>query len=291
MMRARTQPARQRLPVGKNVDAAESVRIALLVVFRRTFLATRRDYIGRSVGVNAIVIIVQLLRGSTAGRLAAGIAPREGAFCDRNRRGGSSTVMSMETPTPLGNVADTERDPDRLLVQAAARGESDALVELMRRNAPWVRGVVFAACGDADMVEDVQQQVWLSAWRRAGSLSDPAKWRSWLYALARHAGIDAARRARRRRKLRRRLEAWLPPRGAGEPDAARRLILKEHHQRALKAIAALPEIYRGPFVLRHLADWSYRRIAEAMDLPVDTVETRLVRARRILRETLTTGAD
>jgi len=56
MMRARTQPARQRLPVGKNVDAAESVRIALLVVFRRTFLATRRDYIGRSVGVNAIVV-------------------------------------------------------------------------------------------------------------------------------------------------------------------------------------------------------------------------------------------
>ena len=192
---------------------------------------------------------------------------------------------------PLGNVGGTEQDPDRLLVQAAARGESDALVELMRRNGPWVRGVIFAACGDADMVEDVQQQVWLSAWRRAGSLSDPGKWRSWLYALANHGGIDAARRARRRRRLRQRLEAWLPHRGTAEADAGRRLVLKEAHQRALRAVAALPEIYRGPFVLRHLAGWSYRRIAEAMDLPVDTVETRLVRARRILRETLATGAD
>jgi len=199
--------------------------------------------------------------------------------------------MDMETPMPPGSVADTEQDPDRLLVQAAARGESDALVELMRRNGPWVRGVVFAACGEADMVEDVQQQVWLSAWRRAGSLSDPAKWRSWLYALARHAGIDAARRARRRRTLRRRLAGRLPRRQTPEPNAEQRLILREGHQQALRAVAALPEIYRGPFVLRHLADWSYRQIAEAMDLPVDTVETRLVRARRILRETLTPGAE
>jgi RNA polymerase sigma-70 factor (ECF subfamily) len=48
----------------------------------------------------------------------------------------------------------------------------------------------------------------------------------------------------------------------------------------------MPAIYREPFVLRHLEDWSYRQIAETLDLPVDTVGTRLVRARRMLQETL-----
>ena len=60
------------------------------------------------------------------------------------------------------------------------------------------------------------------------------------------------------------------------------------HQREtmLKAIGKLPEIYREPFVLKHLDGWSYAQIAEAMGLPVDTVETRLVRARRLLRQEL-----
>ena len=39
-------------------------------------------------------------------------------------------------------------------------------------------------------------------------------------------------------------------------------------------------------VLGHLQDWSYRQIAELLEMPVDTVETRLVRARRQLREAL-----
>jgi RNA polymerase sigma-70 factor (ECF subfamily) len=54
----------------------------------------------------------------------------------------------------------------------------------------------------------------------------------------------------------------------------------------LEAIAALPELYREPFVLKHLEDMSYKQIGELLDLPPDTVETRLVRARRLLRDRL-----
>ena len=183
------------------------------------------------------------------------------------------------------------RDADRLLVEALARGESDALVELMRRNGPWVRGVAFAACGDRELVEDAEQQVWLSAWRRAGSLEDPTRWRGWLYALAYNAGADAARRAGRRRRLLERLIARFRPGGRADDDPARRLALHESHQRALRAVAALPAIYRGPFILRHMADWSYRQIADALGLPQETVETRLVRARRMLRKTLSADAE
>ena len=64
------------------------------------------------------------------------------------------------------------------------------------------------------------------------------------------------------------------------------LVDREVHETVLAAIGGLPELYREPFVLRHLEGWSYARIGETMNLPVDTVETRLVRARRLLRETL-----
>lgn len=188
-------------------------------------------------------------------------------------------VEESETQPPPG-------DRDEALIRELRRGDSDALAELMRRNGPWVRGVIFAACGSADAVDDVAQQVWLSAWRRAGSLNDAGKWRSWLYALARNAGVDAARRRQWRQKLAQRLREWARRPSKSRSDLAARLVAEEVHGRALKAVAALPEIYRGPFVLRHLADWSYRQIAEAIDLPIKTVETRLVRARRMLREAL-----
>jgi RNA polymerase sigma-70 factor (ECF subfamily) len=55
----------------------------------------------------------------------------------------------------------------------------------------------------------------------------------------------------------------------------------------MDAIAGLPALYREPFVLRHLENWGYQQIAETMGMPAASVETRLVRARQLLREALT----
>jgi RNA polymerase sigma-70 factor (ECF subfamily) len=60
----------------------------------------------------------------------------------------------------------------------------------------------------------------------------------------------------------------------------------EQHGEVLNAVRALPALYREPFVLRHLNNWTYQEIADVMGMPVDSVETRLVRARRLLREAL-----
>jgi RNA polymerase sigma-70 factor (ECF subfamily) len=53
----------------------------------------------------------------------------------------------------------------------------------------------------------------------------------------------------------------------------------------------LPAIYREPFALRHLEGWTYAEIGTVLDLPLETVETRLVRARRLLREMLSGKVD
>jgi RNA polymerase sigma-70 factor (ECF subfamily) len=72
--------------------------------------------------------------------------------------------------------------------------------------------------------------------------------------------------------------------GTSSPD--RNVVGREQHQEVLAAVQALPALYREPFVLRHVAGWSYKEIAGVMGMPVDSVETRLVRARRFLRESL-----
>ena len=77
-----------------------------------------------------------------------------------------------------------------------------------------------------------------------------------------------------------------PPAKTGFRTPPDELIGEEQRNLVLDAVQSLPALYREPFVLRHLEDWSYREIGELLELPVDTVETRLVRARRLLREML-----
>jgi RNA polymerase sigma-70 factor (ECF subfamily) len=176
-----------------------------------------------------------------------------------------------------------ESDPERAMIQAIGRGDRHAFEEFVRRQNRWIRGVIFSVIGDPDAADDVAQQVWVATWNRIRELRDPGRWRTWLYRLTRNAAIDAGRDATRRRAFNARVEAD-PPSETASP--ARRLMQSEQQHVVLEAIRSLPALYREPFVLKHLQNWSYREIAQTMGIPADTVETRLVRARRMLRETL-----
>lgn len=179
-----------------------------------------------------------------------------------------------------------EFDPDVLLVEALQQGDSAAMSELMERHERWVRGAVYSVLGNSDQVDDVVQKVWMRAWQRIDQLDDPRRWKHWVYRMARNAAIDAGRKIKRKRKLRQRLTEMATDASVVQATPARGASLREEHGRVLKAIEKMPAIYREPFVLRHVEQWTYRQIADVLNLPVDTVGTRLVRARRLLADAL-----
>lgn len=182
-------------------------------------------------------------------------------------------------------AASAAYDPEVTVMAALQRGDAEAFRELLRRQDRWVRGVVYAILGEPERVDDVTQQVWTTVWEQARELRDVRLWKPWLYRLARNAALDAGRESTRRKALNERLFR----RAKDEPSVAppdEHLAASEDERQMLSAIRALPAMYREPFVLRHLEGWNYRQIAELLELPIDTVETRLVRARRMLREAL-----
>lgn len=182
-----------------------------------------------------------------------------------------------------------EIDPEEPVIDAVRSGDRYAFAEFARRQSRWIRGVVFGVLGDHDRVDDVCQHILTQIWQRVGELRDTRLWRSWVYRLARNAAVDAGRDITRRRNRSqehaadptRRNADSMPGQGPGDG-----LVGREDHDAVLSAIQGLPALYREPFVLRHLNGWSYQQIGDLMNMPVDTVETRLVRARRMLRETL-----
>lgn len=177
-------------------------------------------------------------------------------------------------------------DAEAPVIEAIRTGDRYAFGELMRGQNGWVRGVIYGVLGERDRVDDVTQQVWTAVWQRIGELRDARSWRPWLYRLARNAAVDAGRDVTRQRNRQRMLATDPPVPTAAGPAPERDLVGREIQTAVLGAIQALPAIYREPFVLRHVEGWSYSEIADLMGMPVDSVETRLVRARRFLRESL-----
>lgn len=169
------------------------------------------------------------------------------------------------------------------LVAQAQQGSRAAADRLVRAHEGWVRGVVFGITGRPDLVDDIVQQVWSQFWERIDSLQEPKRLKSWLYAVARNAAIDAGQARKRRDQVRMQAAAQTRQFDA-EANPALKTSGDEVHGILLQAVAALPAIYREPFVLRHLEDWTYAEIGELLNMSVETVETRLVRARRLLRE-------
>jgi RNA polymerase sigma factor (sigma-70 family) len=84
------------------------------------------------------------------------------------------------------------------LVRRAVAGDGGAFAALVRETTPSVRTVVRQYVRGAEDVNDLVQEVYLRALQRLGTLEDPERFRSWLYAIARNAGLDHVRRARRR---------------------------------------------------------------------------------------------
>lgn len=183
-------------------------------------------------------------------------------------------------------AAARDLDSELAAVQQARAGDRSAFDRLVRSEGAWVRGLLFGVLGDADLAEDVAQTTWARAWTELGSLKDARRWRAWLTRLAKNAAIDTRRRRQRERARGVEWQQDAAARQQGPASAEQRLERRERHQAVLSAIRGLPAIYREPFVLRQLQEWSYRQIGEVLNLPPATVETRIMRGRRLLREAL-----
>jgi RNA polymerase sigma-70 factor, ECF subfamily len=131
---------------------------------------------------------------------------------------------------------------------------------------------------DAD---DLTQEAFCKAQLNLGQLRDPARSRPWLFSILRNAYLH---RIRAERQVR-----WVPLEGAAdvpEPIVEADAPPDVDPERLQQALAEIPESFRTPVILFYFEEFSYRDIAEQMDLPIGTVMSRLARAKTHLRNRL-----
>lgn len=170
---------------------------------------------------------------------------------------------------------------------AAISGDARALERLWRDNRRWTAAVVMAHKPRDAELEDLLQDIAMTLVRKIHDLRDPARFRPWLRRIA----VNAARTAGRRRTVRLRLVR--PAIGSAGGDASREAVaqeqgpnagLRDEGKRLLDLAQRLHPDYREPLLLHCLRGMSHKQIAAVLDLPVTTIETRVARARKMLRE-------
>ena len=175
------------------------------------------------------------------------------------------------------------RQNESALVCAAQRRDKEALQLLLARNWSWLKGLVFSIVGDAGEVDDVLQDICVRVITKIDTLREPERFRPWLAVMARRQALrHRQRKAQRPGPLSEELIQLK------DDPKARQLLenleQKEQYQQIAEAVRALPEKYRQVFMLEYSGDLTYGQIAEILDMPITTMQIRLVRARRMIRD-------
>jgi RNA polymerase sigma-70 factor (ECF subfamily) len=166
-------------------------------------------------------------------------------------------------------------------------GDAGAFRELVDRSHETIYRVAAALVNDRDEAADVVQETYVRAWDRRGELRDPAAVLGWLCRIARNAAHD--RRHGWWSRVRARLDeagAQIGARAGEGPAPDEALGAAQAAAAVRRAVASLPEGQRVVLVLREVEGMTYEEIAEALDLPLGTVESRLHRARKGLARLL-----
>src|SRR6201987_429255 len=178
------------------------------------------------------------------------------------------------------------------LVQAAKGGDVSAFEELVRRYDRNVFRIAQHIKQNREDAEDVVQDAFLKAYGNLNQVQGQSKFYTWLVRIAVNEALIKLRRRRPERTVSLdeevKTEDDSVPREVADwsPNPEQQYTQAELREILDKTIHGLPATFRTVFVLRDVEGLSTEETAEALDLSIPAVKSRLLRARLQLRERL-----
>lgn len=201
----------------------------------------------------------------------------------------------MEETSHKGEL---KRDlPDKLLINAALEGDQTAYSLLVQRYKEgltlYVNELVANLKNSEGIIElaeepqDIVQEAFHKAFQSLDTYSPQYRFSTWLFNIAKNTAIDYARK--RKISIGANLSQenlhGLANIGAGIKNSPEdKLISSQEYNTLIGMINSLDEKYRQPAILRFIKEYEYNEIAQELNLELNTVKTRLKRAKELLKK-------
>ncbi|MHC3003458.1 RNA polymerase sigma factor [Gordonia sp. GN26] len=186
----------------------------------------------------------------------------------------------MDTSEVYSLTDESESGAD--LLERARSGDQQAFTMLVEQHRDRLWAICLRITGNQHDAEDALQDALVAAWRAIGTFRGDAQLSTWLYRIGSNAALA---------RIRKRSDADdiddhdhdhdHDP--ISSLDVAQQVVVSDRIQEALSQV---PDAYRATFVLRVYGELSYSEIAEAQGIGLQTVRSRISRARSILSELL-----
>lgn len=171
----------------------------------------------------------------------------------------------------------TTGQDDAALLTRVVEGDHDAFTTLLRRHEDRVFAVCLRIMGNRTAALDATQETFLTLYRKASQYRATAAVGTWLYRISVNTCYDLLRKERRRPSEA--MPHYLDPADPRGEDPYTSVELRPSVEAAL---ATLTPDFRAVVILSDLEGMSLPEVAEALEIPVGTVKSRLFRARRQL---------
>ncbi len=166
-----------------------------------------------------------------------------------------------------------------LLISTAKKGNRKAMGQLIERELPWIKAVISGYISTPDVVDDLCQETFISAWRNITKLRNPKGFRSWLYTIA----VNKVR-SFLRNKHKRRAHPLDENLLSADPAAVETGLEKQEFIQA--ALNQLEPKYRDPLIIFYFHGKSCEETGRTLGLKPSTTRIRLLRGREKMREIL-----
>lgn len=211
-----------------------------------------------------------------------------GTYCKAERKTQESATRPASTfqsamADSNNNSAPQAGSPQTMSVRPAI----DWPLEL-HRHGRWLRSVLVVRSRESGVVEELFQEVALTALRDGHAVKDEQKAASWLYRVAVRQALMHRRRMGRERRRMSTLTEQSSALGHDEQstDPLAWLLADERNQLIRQAVDTIPGKDAEILLLKYSENWSYRQIAEHLGVSEQAVDSRLHRARHKLRSQL-----
>ena len=174
-------------------------------------------------------------------------------------------------------------DADEALIQAIAKGDRPAMQTLYRRHHVRIYRFILRLTNDASSAEDLVSEVFIGAWRQAGSFRSKSQVSTWLLAIARNKALSA---------LGRRRDEQLNDDAAdliADPACDADTMIEDRERSAIirKCLSQLSSDHREVIDLVYYHEKTVEEVAQIIHVPASTVKTRMFYARKRMEKFLT----
>ena len=175
---------------------------------------------------------------------------------------------------------------DEQIVERALTGDADAFGEIVRRWERRIFALAFGMLGREEDARDATQETFLAAFRNLRGFRGEAKVSSWLHRIAVNQCITRQRRAKVRNEAALEDEEEKDASNFAAPIDISPSRVVENRERTVavrRAVNSLPVELRQVIVMKEFEELTFREIADALELPLSTVKSRLYTALRQLQ--------